>query len=413
MIQYLKKCKKENMISLIFYFQHILKFFFDGRIIATVIGNLDPVYLLAPIFVWRNRKNLKKLKILISLSIALVLFGLAQIILLGNVSIVKLFATVFKIVVCLLCTMFIIQEYRKINFLLIAKLISILYAISLPFALFFKDSPLFWVTNDIVNKYTTTRLRFFYYEPSELGFRVIIVLVILIGFLIVSNSRNEKIIFSLLIGVNLLVLYLCRSMGAICIGLLSVLVMLLFDAIVNKTPRKTTVYVGGFIAFLILAIILISIKSPIYMRLIDTFNGKDSSNNYRIGLSYKILLDSFSKYYGLGCGLGNVNTEAFMSQYKDWGMITVITNSFVYYVVESGIFGVVTLFALLFILARHCFKDKSAIKWGLFIFVVTFQLIGGYFTNGLNWVIYGIILSPFNERNSERFKNTLLNSRLK
>ena len=48
--------------ALVFYFQHILKFLFSGKMIATVIGNLDPWYLLGPWYLWKNRKESKKLK---------------------------------------------------------------------------------------------------------------------------------------------------------------------------------------------------------------------------------------------------------------------------------------------------------------------------------------------------------------
>ena len=83
---------------------------------------------------------------------------------------------------------------------------------------FFNQSPLFWITNDYVNKYTTTRLRLFYYEPSELGFRLIIVMVVLIGFFLASKCKKEKVLLAVLILVDAFTLYLARSMGAIGIA---------------------------------------------------------------------------------------------------------------------------------------------------------------------------------------------------
>ena len=92
--------------------------------------------------------------------------------------ILKLAVTLLKLAVCILCMLYVMENAEKINFLRIAKIISVFYGITLPFALFFNQSPLFWITNDYVNKYTTTRLRLFYYETSELGFRLIIVMVV-------------------------------------------------------------------------------------------------------------------------------------------------------------------------------------------------------------------------------------------
>ena len=94
-----------------------------------------------------------------------------------------------------------------------------------------------------------------------------------------------------------------------------------------------------------------------------------------------------------------MNTPAFLNQYTDWGLKTVITNSYVYYMTETGIFRSLDFRRLYLNPFLSVRKGKSAVKWGLFVFIVVFQFMGGYLTNGLNWVAYGIILSNFNERN--------------
>ena len=385
--------------ALVFYFQHILKFLFSGKMIATVIGNLDPWYLLGPWYLWKNRKESKKLKASLIVISIFFLYGILQLIVFPNMSILKLAVTLLKLAVCILCMLYVMENAEKINFLRIAKIISVFYGITLPFALFFNQSPLFWITNDYVNKYTTTRLRLFYYEPSELGFRLIIVMVVLIGFFLASKCKKEKVLLAVLILVDAFTLYLARSMGAIGIGALAIGVMFLYDWIAHNSRKKTVIYSCICAALLLFCVMMAVTQSDLYMRLMDTLQGKDSSNRYRIGLSFRILGDSFWNYWGLGCGFGNVNTPAFLNQYTDWGLKTVITNSYVYYMTETGIFGVLTLGGFISILFYRCVKGKSAVKWGLFVFIVVFQFMGGYLTNGLNWVAYGIILSNFNERN--------------
>ena len=134
--------------ALVFYFQHILKFLFSGKMIATVIGNLDPWYLLGPWYLWKNRKESKKLKASLIVISIFFLYGILQLIVFPNMSILKLAVTLLKLAVCILCMLYVMENAEKINFLRIAKIISVFYGITLPFALFFNQSPLFWITND-------------------------------------------------------------------------------------------------------------------------------------------------------------------------------------------------------------------------------------------------------------------------
>ena len=200
----------------------------------------------------------------------------------------------------------------------------------------------------------------------------------------------------ILIIINLIIFYFAKSMGTIGIGFLASSVMRLYDWIKHNTRIKTVVYTSGCVLLVIVAVVLVVTENDLYLRIVSTFQGYDSSTNYRIGRAYQILGESFLQYNGIGCGFGNVNTESFLSQ---WNLKVVIVNSFVYYMVETGIFGVITLTAFISLLLYRCVKGKSAIKWGLFVFVIIFQFMGSHFTSGLNWVAYGIILSNFNERN--------------
>lgn len=301
-----------------------------------------------------------------------------------------------KISVCILVMLYVMDNTDKINILSIAKIVSIMFAITLPIALIFRNSEVFWIIDDPNNAFSPNRLQFVYFEPSELGFRLVILLVILIGFFLVSDCRREKVFLGILIIINLIIFYFAKSMGTIGIGFLAISVMLLYDWIKHNTRIKTVVYTSGCVLLVIVAVVLVVTENDLYLRIVSTFQGYDSSTNYRIGRAYQILGESFLQYNGIGCGFGNVNTESFLSQ---WNLKVVIVNSFVYYMVETGIFGVITLTAFISLLLYRCVKGKSAIKWGLFVFVIIFQFMGSHFTSGLNWVAYGIILSNFNERN--------------
>lgn len=378
--------------ALVFYFQHILRYVLPEKL----VGNLDFWYLLGPLYLWKNRKNRSKIKILIYILSAFFFLGVIQIIIRPEINIFKLVIMLAKISLCILVMLYVMENTDKINILSIAKIVSIMYAITLPIALIFRNNEVFWIIDDPNNAFSPNRLQFVYFEPSELGFRLVILLVILIGFFLVSDCRREKVFLGILIIINLIIFYFAKSMGTIGIGFLAISVMLLYDWIKHNTRIKTVVYTSGCVLLVIVAVVLVVTENDLYLRIVSTFQGYDSSTNYRIGRAYQILGESFLQYNGIGCGFGNVNTESFLSQ---WNLKVVIVNSFVYYMVETGIFGVITLTAFISLLLYRCVKGKSAIKWGLFVFVIIFQFMGSHFTSGLNWVAYGIILSNFNERN--------------
>lgn len=378
--------------ALVFYFQHILRYVLPEKL----VGNLDFWYLLGPLYLWKNRKNRSKIKILIYILSAFFFLGVIQIIIRPEINIFKLVIMLAKISLCILVMLYVMDNTDKINILSIAKIVSIMYAITLPIALIFRNNEVFWIIDDPNNAFSPNRLQFVYFEPSELGFRLVILLVILIGFFLVSDCRREKVFLGILIIINLIIFYFAKSMGTIGIGFLAISVMLLYDWIKHNTRIKTVVYTSGCVLLVIVAVVLVVTENDLYLRIVSTFQGYDSSTNYRIGRAYQILGESFLQYNGIGCGFGNVNTESFLSQ---WNLKVVIVNSFVYYMVETGIFGVITLTAFISLLLYRCVKGKSAIKWGLFVFVIIFQFMGSHFTSGLNWVAYGIILSNFNERN--------------
>ena len=156
---------------------------------------------------------------------------------------------------------------------------------------------------------------------------------------------------------------MARPLGAIVIVAFSIGIMLLVDLIYRPTKVKFTIYGVLLVFFIALLIVLMQIKSPIIMRIIDTLNGKDASNSYRIGVTLDVFRQSFIDYKGLGCGFGNLNTNYFISKYSNLGLVVVVTNSFFYFVIETGIIGMIVLIAFIVILLKRCLKDKSLIKW--------------------------------------------------
>ena len=98
---------------------------------------------------------------------------------------------------------------------------------------------------------------------------------------------------------------------------------------------------------------------------------------------------------GAGVGFGNVNTDFFRSTYREYGLVSVIANSFMYFITEGGVFSFVYLLILLISVFKCSIRNKDTIlhKLPLFIFVLIYQIPGGYFTNPVFWLAYGFICS--------------------
>jgi len=388
------------LVAISYYFRQAGKLLAEGNSKTVFGGNLDPFYMISPLYFYENYKNKNKMKRISIIILSMVALALVQWIFNRDMNIVKMIVNMSKIVICITSMLYVIDNYKKIDILKITKLISILFAISIPISVIFYNSSILWRHNDIHNKYTLSRLNLFYLEPSELGFHLAILIIILLGYILISTDIKEKIILMGLVITNCIVLYMARPLGAIVIVAFSVLIMLLWDLIYRPTKSKFKLYGCFLLGFLVLAVILILTKSPIAMRIIDTLNGKDASNSYRIGVTLDVFRQSFIDYKGLGCGFGNLNTQNFISKYSYLGLVVVVTNSFFYFIIETGIFGAIVLITFLFVMLKKCIKEKSLIKWGLFTFLVLYQVFAGHFTSGLYWILYGVILSDFNELDS-------------
>ena len=385
------------LIALLYYFRQGAKVIKDGIVSNTIAGNLDPFYLLAPLYLVKNFKDMKKMKKIFIILGSMILLSIIHIIFNDGISLFKIFINVSKIIVCVMGMFYVIENYKKIDILKITKLASVLFAISIPIAFIFNQSSTLWRLNDIHNKYDLRRLHLFFLEPSELGFHVAILIIILVGYMFSVKDKKEKQILGILILTNSIVLYLAKPLGAIVLLAFSLGIMLLLDLIYRPSKFKIRFYsILALVALIIITIMIIN-KTPIVMRIFDTLNGTDSSNSYRIGLTMDVFKKSFRDYKGRGVGFGNLNTENFIDKYRYLGLVVVVTNSFFYFAIESGILGILVLFGFIALMFKKCLKDRSLIKFGLFTFLILYQIFAGHFTSGLTWVLYGVILSDFNE----------------
>ncbi len=390
-----KKDNKNNWIySFIYFFRQstkLLSLKFKNINSATFGGNLDPFYLFG---IYNFKKILcsnKKIREFLLFSLPILFISVIQFVFIKNINYTKFFVNIFKIMICISIMLYVKNKNIKINLVDICKKVTFLLVIFTIIAFLFKESSIFWRLNDYTNIYDLRRLQLFYLEPSELGFHISILLILLFSFLL-SKKDNKKSIYFLLI-INIIILYFSKSMGAILILLISLIVMMITNIIFNDSRQNIKKYLN--IGFVGLIGIVIFLNSNIGManRIKQTLAGKDGSVNYRVNVSLEVLNKSLKDYDYMGCGFGNLNTTDFISQYQDFKLAQMVVNSYIYFWIETGILGIIYWLILIFYIAKKCIKSKSIIKIGLFTYILLFQFVGSHFTNGLIWLIYGFIIS--------------------
>lgn len=372
-------------------------------------GNLDPLFLLGILYLIKNINNQKVRKKWFLFIIIFILYGGMQLIITPELDGLKMVINITKILLCLMIMFYVKDAFPKFNYAKFSIIVTTLLGTLTLLALALPASML-WIHDDIINKYDLTRLRLFYIEPSELGFHLLIISLIQLGYLLVAHQKKTKMILGLCLLTNALIMFWTRSLGAIGIGAISIAVMVMIDWYRHRTRQKDLVYVGIIISGLLVFILMIVLRASIIMRLYETINGTDASNFYRITVSFSVSARALVDSYGIGSGFGNMNTQRFALLYWKFGFAKVLANAFLYFLVEGGYFAMVVLFKLIKKLIHTCLSSRSITKWGLLSFLLIYQIVGSYFTNPLIWFVYGIILSDFDENKEKTLQFEALRS---
>lgn len=360
-------------------------------------GNVDPFYLIAPLYWIDEFRNKERIKKTARIVVASVLFVTLQWILIPNYNIVKAAISVIKLGICFSILLFFRDKRPKVNLNTVLVIFSSFLFIQLIIALTVGKNSFLWRFNDGVNLYNLTRLQLFFLEPSELGYHISIIVIIDVAKVLIRRKITVSDV--VIVFINLLSLYFAKPMGSILFLAVSLFIMTFYYIVTKTKFKKSTIIIALIALVTLLLIILLTSKSGVVLRLIDTLTGKDGSNNYRIGVSLKVLRQSLTDYNLLGGGLGMINTPSFIESYNYLGLTTVVVNSYLYFFIETGIVGILLVSLLIYKLIKSTISKKSVLRLGLLVFIVGYQFTGSHFTSGLNWMIYGFILSTVNENN--------------
>lgn len=399
----------EYIVALFYSFRQAAKFL-SKKYWNFLGGNLDLFYIPALFYINDNYKDKKKVIHILKVISIFIIYSIIQVIFNKHIYILKLIINLLKIFICYLVFLYVKENYKRFNLFKITLYTTIIILILTLCAFIFNNSTFFWRFNDGVNLFSLTRLQLFYLEPSELGFHLMPLIFIFVTIFLKSKSLIVKNISVVFLVILLIPLYLAKSMGAIGIGLLSIVFMVFYDYYLEPSIfKRNTIFILVIVGILTMWILYIT-HNPLMDRLLYTLNGNDGSNNYRISVSLNVLKESFFDYKMVGCGFGNLHTDSFISRYTSLGLTTVVVNSFIYFIIETGIFGILIVAGIIFMLYKYSLKSKSILKFGLTTFIVFYSFVGGHFTSGLTWAFYGLIISDLDDIHIlDQCNSTILN----
>ena len=374
----------------------------------TLTGNLDLFYalgIIGTIFVLFKRK--RDISLLIICALPIVCYGILQGMIIKDLEMQKLFVNISKITICVSLMILVSGKMNDFKIKKFVDYICRIYLILTPIAFLFKSNEYLWRLHDTINKYSLVRLNLFYIEPSELGFHLSFIIIILMYLIIKEKVRKVRIKYIIYMLDCLGLLALSGAYGS-SIMLAGTITFVSIIIILTKLNYKNIlVGYGLIIVFTIVTTLFIVTKSSMYMRTIDTLNGKDSSNSYRVNVTQELTAKAITATNGIGVGLGNLNTDNTRKVFQATGMTAVVAASYPYFIAEGGIFAIVYTVLLLLILLINVLFKRNMLLANLLVFSFLYQIYGGYFTNPVNWIVYGLILSQWTPVKIELENNNL------
>jgi hypothetical protein len=252
-------------------------------------------------------------------------------------------------------------------------------------------SKLLWRLDDDVNLYQKVRLALFYAEPSEASFHAGILIVILVSFIMRETVLRKNMINLFFLSANAGVVIVSAGMGGmLCLGLALAVMYIYYLGERISVPKLLAAMLLPIAGTFALSRFVAS-NNSFYMRFNDIVNGTDGSVFYRFNVSARIMGQILVDSNFIGTGWGNLNTDAVKNTYYSHGLVEIIANSFMYVIAEGGIGAILLLFVFLVMLVMRVRRHERVFKYGLLIFILSYQIAGGYFTNPVNWILYGLI----------------------
>lgn len=360
-------------------------FLYTSKFIIGGNGNLDLYYFFSIIIIFTYFiKKPKQLKKVMAFAVAIVVFQLIIGLINGvQQSYQRNLVTISKMILNIILMIYISQKYREWNVKQFINYVTLILLVETIAAFIFQNSVL-WRHNDLINVYSKTRLQLLYVEPSELslhcGFLIILILIS-----IKENGFDKRFILNIAV-VGLDILLTAGMSGIACLAIAITIYVII--RIIKRDISKT--FIELVVSFMALSLMVLIIKKELLYRIIAIMKGTDGSLYARFLGPSNVLFSVLKSTNYMGLGAGMLNTP---QGFSHTGLYYKFPNSIMYFIAEFGAIGIILLIYLNYKIFRIVRKSKKSYLVMPWVYVMVFQIIGGYYTNPFFWLAYGILFS--------------------
>lgn len=278
------------------------------------------------------------------------------------------------------------QKWKMIRFL---EVIVWIHALETAIALMLPNSTL-WVSEYLVQGGdTVSRLRLFYLDAGSMAFVSGLVVVML-----VYQLLTEEVIWRQVLGVSVMAvdLYLAYGLGGIACAMLAIAMLLIVVCIKKRESldiKEYKKYVKVSLIGCIFSLFLLGANSIYMGRVRGIVDGTDYILQTKLLNPLESITTVLKTTHYLGVGFGNANTSVALELLN---ANKAYPNSFLRIIAEGGVFGIVLVLLCVVGLGYYSFKYGNIFSRALYLYIISFQFIGGYFTDPTNFFVYGWIL---------------------
>lgn len=369
--------------------EYIQAFLFTSKYLLGRSGNTDMFYLFASfVLCFYLVKRREKASLVIKIASPIGLVCLMMGVFYPWALPVRCFVFFAKMLLNITLLVYVATNCKKWRIIRFAHLFVLIHAVETVFALVMKESAL-WVHDLDVNGEAVYRLRLFYMDAGSMAFSCGLVLVLL-----VYELLTNEVIWKQIAGIFVMVLdlYLSYGMGGIGCAFFAIVAMLLMAFLQKvKVGDQNTVrkyFIGAVISLVIAGVVFVS-NDVFLSRLQGILNGTDVNMQFKLVRPLRNLRYVLSETHFLGVGFGNGNTQFATDMI---GGQAAYPNSFLRIIAEGGFFGIALIGVCVIGIGFYCVKYGSVIDKAMFLYIVIYQMTGGYFTDSANFFVYGWVM---------------------
>ena len=326
---HLNECYTEHM-------EFVQAFLFTSKYLLGRSGNTDIYFLFAAFallfYAWKRRD---KAALIVKLSIPIAIICGGMVLFYPDINTTRTWVFFLKTLLNITLMVFVAANCKRWKIRRFVEAVAWIHAAETAIALIIPKSSL-WITAIIPGTdIEVNRLRLFYMDPEKLAFACILVIII-----ITYKIITEDIVWRYVAALFVMILDLILSVGG---------------------PGHTKELLKSFDNFLA-------------DKLIAPFQG---------------FVHTMQITHLMGVGFGNGNTAKAV---QIFGTEEAFPNSFIRIMAEGGIFGIIFVFLCIFILGHYAFKYGNGVDKALYLCIVIYQMVGGYYTDATTSFIYGWII---------------------